>query len=204
VVAVVFVDISVHVARGGLLVVAAIAFAGLAVTARGPLGIIRLCGPRLHLGLVIGTAAIVAIAPIVPAFRPDIQGIIVLEFGTIGLIRLATFTRSSETVGRFASPRRGAPVINATATVVPPGTVPPGTSSRPQPAARPRSSRPPTSGTAARWAGRTAGAAAASGKRVAAKHRPAAEARLRRSIRDAGRIAGRVTAPPAKPETPTE
>ncbi len=208
-VALIFVDISVHVSRGGLLVAAAIALAGLAVTARGPLGILRICGQRLHLILVVAAAAVVAIAPVIPAVRPDIQGIIVLEFGAIGVIRLATFTQTGESSRGVASGRRGAPVIDATARVVHPGErsrAPSGTTPPPRPnrPAGPRSAGSASSGAAARWVGRTAGVAAASGKRAAAKHRPAAEARIKRSIRGAGRIAGRVTSPPANPESPPE
>ena len=209
VVALVFVDVSVHVSGGGLLVAAAAAFAALAVTARGPLGIVRICGERLHLVLVMAAAGTAAVAPVVPALRPDIEGIIVLEFGAIGLMRLATFTRTSDTPRAVGSSRRGSAVIDAKATVVVPG----GTSGAP-PAPTDRStgqlsSEHPSSGGAApgsataRWLGRTAGAAAASGKRAASRHRPAAEERVRRSIRSAGRLTGRVTSQPADPEDPS-
>jgi hypothetical protein len=196
VVALVFVDVSVHVTNGGLLVAAALVLAGLAVTAQGPLGLLRLCSRPLHLVLVMTAAGVAAVAPILPAVRPDIEGIIVLEFGAIGLIRLASFTQSSDTVRAAGTPRRPIGVIDATATVVTPGTPP-----DPAPTTG-RSSGATSQGSAARWVGRIAGAAAASGKRSAARHRPAAEARVRRSIRSAGRIAGRVTSPPANPETP--
>ena len=70
-VAVVYVDVSVHVSGGGLLLAAALAFAALAVTARGALGIVALCSQRLHLVMTSTVAALVALAPIVPALRPD-------------------------------------------------------------------------------------------------------------------------------------
>ncbi len=196
VVALVFIDVSAHVARGGVLVAAALALIILAVTARGPIGLVRICSERLHLVLVMAVAAAGAVAPVIPALRPDIEGIIVLEFGAIGLIRLATLTQSSDSVRGLAG-GRATPVIDAKATVVMPGAP-----SDPSPTGGPRSPGASSEGAAARWAGRTAGAAAASGKRAAARHRPAVEARLRRSIRSAGRIAGRVTSPPANPETP--
>jgi hypothetical protein len=197
VVAVIFVDISVHVSNGRLLVAAAIAFAAMAVTAKGPLGIIRVCGQRLHLVLVMATAAVVAIAPIVPALRPDIEGIIVVEFGAVGLFRLATFTRSSESFHGAVPSRRGAKVIDATATVVHPGAPSGATPAtrRPSPA-----STAPTP--AARRMGRSAGAAAATGRRVVAKRRPEAEARIKRTIRGAGRLAGRATSAAADTDTP--
>jgi hypothetical protein len=194
-VAVIFVDVSAHVARGGLLVAAAIVFAGLALTAQGPLGLLRICGQRLHLVLITVTGAVVALAPVIPALRPDIEGIIVIEFGAIGLIRLATFTRSAD-AGRVVSERTGSPVIDVRATVVAPAN-PRG--------ARARPTGPTSTGGAARWVGRTAAVVAESGKRVAAKHRPAAEARVKQSIRSAGRIAGRVTSSsPANPPPPPE
>lgn len=214
VVAFVFVDVSVHVSTGGLLVAAAAAFAALAVTARGPLGIVRICGERLHLVLVMAAAATAAVAPVIPALRPDIEGIIVLEFGAIGLMRLATFTRPSDAARAVGPSRRGSAVIDAKATVVVPGATPgapAGASSGapPQPGSTDHlSSGHPSPGAApggatARWLGRTAGAAAASGKRAAARHRPAAEERVRRSIRGAGRLTGRVTSQPGDPEDPS-
>jgi len=207
VVALVFVDVSVHVSNGGLLVAAAVAFAALAVTARGPLGIVRICGERLHLVLVMATAGTVAVAPVIPALRPDIEGIIVLEFGAIGLMRLATFTRLSDGAGAVSPSRRGSAVIDAKATVVAPGATS-GATSGARPAAGAgspghRSSGAAPGGATARWLGRTAGTAAASGRRAAARHRPAAEARVRRSIRSAGRLTGRVTSRPADPEEPS-
>ena len=96
VIALVFVDISIHVHSGGLLVGAALLFLILAATAEGPLGIIRVCSPRLHLVLVVVAAVLIGLAPIIPVIRPDIQGIIVVEFGVVGLIRCATLTRIVE------------------------------------------------------------------------------------------------------------
>jgi hypothetical protein len=199
VIAVIFVDISVHVANGGLLVAAAVALVALAVTAKGPLGLVRICGPQLHLRLTIIVAGIVALAPIVPAFRPDIEGIIVIEFGAIGLIRLATFTQTAPPTPRGPSVRRpgGSRIIDATAVVVDAAIAPgPGSDAAASTGDRRRAAAP---GAAARWAGRTAGAAAVTGKRAIDKHRPVAEARVKRTIRSAGRIAGRVTSsPPAE------
>jgi hypothetical protein len=208
VVALVFVDVSVHVSNAGLLVAAAAAFAVLAVTARGPLGIVRICGERLHVVLVMAVAGTAAVAPLIPALRPDIEGIIVLEFGAIGLMRLATFTRLSDTARAVSPSRRGSSVIDARATVVVPGATPgspatpaPGPPGPGSPGWRPSGVAPGSA--TARWLGRTAGTAAASGRRAAARHRPAAEARVRRSIRSAGRLTGRVTSRTDGPEDPT-
>ena len=91
----IFVDISVHVHDAGLLVAAAIAFLSLAVTADGPLGIVRICGQRLHLILAWPWPWPWPWRRSFPALRPDIEGIIVIEFGAIGLIRVATLTRTT-------------------------------------------------------------------------------------------------------------
>jgi hypothetical protein len=196
IVAVVFVDVSVHVSGGGLLVAAAVAFAALAITAEGSLGLLRIWPPRLHIALVVAVAALVAATPVLPALRPDIEGIIVLEFGAIGLIRVATLTRTSERP-RAAGTRRGSQrVIDTTASVVDPGDpVAPGPPPTPP---------GPAGAGAARRAGRTAGAAATAGKRLVATHRPAAEAHLKRSIRRVGRWAGRLTSPPDDREPPAQ
>ncbi len=202
VVAFVFVDISVHVANSGLMVAAAVAFVALAVTAHGPLGILRICPPWLHLTLVISVAAVVAVAPVVPALRPDIEGIIVIEFGAIGLIRLATLTdmhASSRSRRPLATRRHDPSVIDATATVTSDATVP-------SPTADPRPTAPSPTGAAARWAGRAAGTASASGRRAAAKHRPEAERQVKRAIREAGRLAARITShsEPGPPGDPSD
>jgi hypothetical protein len=193
IIAFVFVDISVHVSGGGLLVAAAVPFAALAVTAEGPLGLVRVCPPRLHIALVVGVAALVAAAPLFPVLRPDIQGIIVLEFGAIGLIRVATLTRTAEQPRVIRTKRGARAVIDTTAAVVDPGDRVGGDDGCPPPPTGPNG--PIVDGTARR-AGRAAGAASASGKRLVAKHRPAAEAHLKTSIRTAGRWAGRLITPP--------
>ena len=109
VVAFVFVDVSVHVGNGGLLVGAAIAFAALSVTAHGPVGLVRICRPWLHVTLLVAVAAVVAVAPLVPSLRPDIEGILVLEFGAIGLVRLATLTEMGPSPRPSWMPRRERP-----------------------------------------------------------------------------------------------
>jgi pyruvate/2-oxoglutarate dehydrogenase complex dihydrolipoamide acyltransferase (E2) component len=188
-VAFVFVDISVHVGNSGLMVAAALAFTVLAVTARGPLGIVRICRPWLHLTLVMSVAVVVALAPVIPAVRPDIEGIIVIEFGALGLIRLATLTDMNPS-RRSRSRRSDRTVIEATATV--------GEASAPAPAIPPPARTPSQSsatGAAARWAGRATGAVSASGRKAVADHGPEASRQVKRAIRGAGRLTGRVTSP---------
>jgi hypothetical protein len=199
-------------------VVAAGVFAALAVTARGPLGILRICGPRLHVTLTIVCSVVLALAPIVPAFRPDVQGIIVLEFVAVGVIRLATFTRLTAPAPTGLGRRNGTMVIDASVVVAEagspgggrpiPSTAAPGGTPAPRPAPNQATAQDapkpsPAPGAAARWLGRTTGTMAASGKRAVAQHRPEVEAHAKRTIRSAGRVAGRLTAPP-KSEPPPD
>jgi hypothetical protein len=229
-VAVVFIDISIHVSNGGLLVAGALACLALAVTADGPLGLTRICSRPLHLTLAVVIAVLVAVAPVVPALRPDIEGIIVTEFGAIGLLRVCTLTRVGPALAgarstRWPRPRRT--VIDATARVVDVGARPAsgpsssgpsssgpsssgpsssgpsssgpsssGPSSSGPSSSGPSSSGPPSAGAAARWAGRSTAAAASAGKQAAAKYGPTARARIKKSVRTAGRIAGTATSPP--------
>ena len=188
-------DLSLHVGHGGLLVAGGAALALLAVTAKGPLGILRICGRRLHLVLVMTVAALLAVAPIVPALRPDIQGIIIVEFVGVGMIRLATLTRTDGRTNRSTRANGVGPVIDTTAMVAGnAGGGPPAHTGETNTRTTPNAS--PPAGSAARWAGRATGAAATAAARSAAKHRPAAEAQLKRTIRGAGRLAAKVTSAP--------
>ncbi len=85
--------LSIHIRHSGLLLVAAAAFALLAVTARAPLGLAKVCGPRLHATLDVVVAVAVAAAPILPALRPDITGIAAVEIVALAWLRLSTLTR---------------------------------------------------------------------------------------------------------------
>ena len=112
-------DLSLHVSRGGVLAVAGGVFAALALAADGPLGILRICGRKLHVILVSAVAVIVAVSPVVSALRPDIEGIIILEVAAIGIIRLATLVNTDP---RPVSPKGvggSGTVINARARVAP-------------------------------------------------------------------------------------
>jgi hypothetical protein len=198
-VALVFVDVAVHVHDPGLLLGAAVLFCLLALTADGPLGIFRLCQRRLHVVLVVCGAGVLALAPIVPIFRPDIEGLIVLEFGMVGMIRVATLTRITDAadIAPTTTGRRSA-VVDATATVV-------NATGGPQPRSEPTS----TESSAAdeevnpvRRAGRVTGAAYVSGKKAAARYRPEAEAQVHHAIRQAGRLAGKLSRPSHGNERP--
>ena len=214
-VAFIFVDVSVHVPNSGLMVAAAGVIAALAVTANGPLGIFRICRPWLHLTMVISVAAVVAVAPIIPTLRPDIEGIIVIEFGAIGLIRLATLTdmRPSSRSRRTSTQRRhDRTVIDTTAALTPERAAPNPASAPsdsgvgtavPTTVTASTSSPPATSSTSSAGAGgadRPMGRSgrrggSVSGRRAVARHRPEAEAHVKRAIREAGRLTGQVTSP---------
>lgn len=88
---------SIHIGHSGLLLLAAGAFALLAVTARGPLGLARLCGARLHRSLDVALAVALAAAPVLPALRPDAVGIVVVEVVAVGWGRLSTLTHDAKT-----------------------------------------------------------------------------------------------------------
>ncbi|HXQ58622.1 MAG TPA: hypothetical protein VN799_00945 [Acidimicrobiales bacterium] len=99
--------LSVHIGRSELLLTGGVIFGVLALTARGPLGIVRVCGPRLHAVLDIAAAGFIAVAPLVRPLRPGAVGIVVVELSALAWVRLATLTRYS--VGRGGrSPARAA------------------------------------------------------------------------------------------------
>ena len=178
---------SVHVGRGAVLVAGGAVFGILALTADGPLGVLRVCGQRLHVVVVAGAALALGALSLVPSLRPDLEGLLVIAGAVVAIVFLATRTVTSP--GR--SGRRGrrtgrGPVIDATATV--------STPAGPEP--NPDADGP--SGdvdSAIRRAGRTTGAAAAAGKRAVDEHRPQVEDQVKRTLRGAGRLAGKLTGP---------
>jgi len=176
---------SVHISRSGLLLGAAGAFALLALTARGPLGVARWCGPRLHAALDIGVALVVAAAPLVPVLRPHWTGIVVVEVAAVAWVRVATLTRYTRpaqpdpgTSRPGASPA-GASVAGTSVAGMPPGTSHPGAV---DPADESRQVR--TSAVVGRGLGILAGRSA--------RHLPAADERLRGGARQAGRHLSRL------------
>jgi hypothetical protein len=87
--------VAVHIGRSVLLLVAAVVLGVLALTSRGPLGLIRACGPRLHAALDVSAAVLLALAPLVRPLRPGVTGIVVIELVAVAWLRLATLTRYS-------------------------------------------------------------------------------------------------------------
>lgn len=212
--AVALADLSLHVDRGGLLVAGTAVFALLAITANGPLGLVRVVPRRLHVHAVCMVAVVFALAPILPQIRPDVSGIIIIEFGAVGLFRLATLTNTVVTV----RPPRGSARATAQAANQPAASQPAvptstmgsaaatGATSTSDPStgagAAPRSAteKVPAPETAGRWISRQAsaavqhaGIAAEAAALTAEKHAPAARAQAGRAVRSAGRLTGRLT-----------
>jgi len=188
--AVVLADLSIHVPHGQALIAAAAILFVLALTADGPIGILRVVGKRTHVQLAVVVAVVFGVAVWVPALHADSEEKVVVMVVSIGLIRLATLTGTSGMTGRGRW-RKGAgngEVIEATATPV-----------TPPPEPREEESEAET---AFRKAGRTTGAAAAAGKRAVDEHRPQVEDQVKRTLRGAGRLAGRFAGPKSPPDPP--
>jgi hypothetical protein len=190
--AVVLADLSIHVPHGQALIAAAAILFVLALTADGPLGILRVVGKRTHVQLAVVVAIVFGVAVWLPVLHADSEEKVVVMVVSIGLIRLATLTRTSGMTGRGRW-RKGAgngEVIEATATATPVS---------PPPEPREVESEAET---AFRKAGRTTGAAAAAGKRAVDEHRPQVEDQVKRTLRGAGRLAGRFAGPKSPPDPP--
>jgi len=95
IVAVVLVLMSVHIGRSHLLLVGGVIFGLLALTARGPLGVIRVCGMRVHALLDVAAALLLGAAPLIRALRPGIGGIVAIELVAVGWLRMTMLTRYS-------------------------------------------------------------------------------------------------------------
>jgi len=180
---------SVHVARGGVLATSGVLLGLLTLCLKAPLGALRICSPRVHLVLIRVLAASMVVTVVVPTSRSDPEGIVIMLFAAIALVMLSTRTAVTGGWGRRPTRRRGG-VIDATATVARTGT----------------SQAPSVSDddaySAMRRAGRSTGAAAAAGKRVVDQHRPVVEVQVKRGLRRAGRLAGRLTGSKRPPEGP--
>ncbi len=205
--AVAFADLSLHVDNGGLLVGGTVAFALLAVTAQGPLGLVRVVPRRLHVLIACVVCVLFALAPVLPQARPDASGIIIVEFGAVGLFRLATLTRTDVTVrvprdpgGPVRQPTSAAPVGEAAGHGPDTAAAPVGEAAGLGPGTAGLGSDPAsTPELAARWLGKRTSAAAQQASiaaqaaaLTAEKHAPAAKAQAGRAFRSAGRFTGRL------------
>jgi hypothetical protein len=201
-VAFVFVDVAVHLTSQGSLLAGAAVLALLALTARGALGIVRLCPRPLHVVLVVVASAAIALSPILPVLRPDLTGILVAEFGAIGLIRLATLTRTLEPIAARAGASVGpsATATSATATAEPEQSSEPAAQAGSLEATGPGGEERDLS--VVEKSARTAAAATVAGRAAAERYGPVAEEQARRAVRSAGRSVGRMlrrTSPPVDP-----
>lgn len=188
--AVVFADLSIHVAHGGVLIGAAVLLFLVSITADGPLGIFRIVSRKRHVQVAVSMAIVFAVAVWLPGVRADSEEKVVVMFASIGLIRIATLTRTTAAGGsRRRRGRTRGDVIDTTATVAVPD--PP-----------PSSAGADVADSAFRKAGRTTGAAAAAGKRAVDEHRPVVEDQVKRGLRGAGRLAGRLAGPRTPPDHP--
>jgi hypothetical protein len=179
---------SVHVVHGGILAGAGVLLLALALTADGPLGIYRVCGQRLHRTLVFALVSVLVVVACIPSLRPDLEGLLVIALAMVALVVLSSRTTITGGRGRRRGGRGRGEIIDATATVA--GPEPGGSSST-------ESDDPDT---AIRKAGRTTAAAAAAGKRAVDEHRPAVEDQVKRGLRGAGRLAGRLAGPKTPPD----
>jgi hypothetical protein len=193
-VALVFVDVAVHLDSEGALIGGAALLALLALTARGPLGIARICPKPVHVVLAVVAGLAIALSPILPVLRPDLAGIVVAEFAAVGLIRLATLTRTAEPAPAGETPAAGAAEVPAAEARAAEARNGEHDDDRGDEGQR-------TDLTVTERSMRSATAAAVVGRRAVERYRPAAEDGARRAIRGAGRSVGRVlrrASPPAE------
>ncbi len=94
--------VSVHIGGSPLLLAAASVLGLLALTARGPMGVVRVCGARLHAVLDVTAGILLAASPLVPALRPGIVGIVAVELVAVAWLRVVTLTRYTAGVDRRA------------------------------------------------------------------------------------------------------
>jgi hypothetical protein len=85
--------LSVHLGGSGVLLTAAIVLGLLALTARGPFGVVRICGSRLHAVLDVVAGLLLALSPLVRALRPGLLGIVAVEVVAVAWLRVTMLTR---------------------------------------------------------------------------------------------------------------
>ena len=148
----------------------------------------RVCGPRLHAALDIVVPLAVAAGPLLPALRPDVTGVCVVEVTAAAWLRLATLTTYQRAV-----------------TSPPAGTGAGGPATGRPPPRRARSA--PTTATPALARGAVALRALGMLAGRSAGRLPEAEAKLHSGARQAGRHAARLQrawgSPPDAAATPS-
>jgi hypothetical protein len=83
----------VHIGDSEVLLTAAIVLGLLALSARGPLGVVRICGSRLHGTLDVVAGVLLALSPLVRALRPGVIGIVAIEVVALAWLRVTMLTR---------------------------------------------------------------------------------------------------------------
>ena len=124
--AVTLVLMSVHIGRSHLLLIGGVIFGLLALTARGPLGIIRLCGMRLHTVLDVTAAVFLAAAPLIGGLRPGIAGLVAIELVAVAWVRVTMLTRYSSRADADNGEAATTPSTAAAGTRTGAGEAPPG------------------------------------------------------------------------------
>lgn len=111
--AVVLVVVSVHIGGSDLLLAAGSIIGLLALTARGPIGIVRVCGARLHAVLDVVAGILLAASPLVRALRPGTVGIVAVELVAVAWLRMTMLTRYAARVDSpVATGRAGAATLS--------------------------------------------------------------------------------------------
>ncbi len=181
------VDLSIHLARPGLLLALACLLAGVTLLADAPLGVVRVLPrkPAAILAVAVSVAAVPAM--LAPPLRPGVEGAVIVVFVAVGIARLATLTRLA--VGPDPEARAGAAPgdhagDHAEARSGGEGASPVGSSNVGE---RPMDQRGTGAAAARRLGVETARLAAAAERR-----RPELERAARRLARRAGRATGRV------------
>jgi hypothetical protein len=85
--------LSVHIGGSDLLLIAGLAFGVVALTARGPFGLLRLCPARLHGAVDVVVAVVLALSPVLRPLRPGIVSIVVIEVVAVAWLRVSMLTR---------------------------------------------------------------------------------------------------------------
>jgi hypothetical protein len=178
--ALLFVWVSAHLVHGTLLTLTGVVLALCCLTADGPLGIVRWCGRRLHVAVVLVVAAASLGALALASLRPDAEGLVLLLIFQAGLGYTALLTATTPQAARADRTAGHDGAADGAA----------------------------TGSAALDRAARSLGGAAAAGRKAAEARRPAVEDSARRTARGAGRLAGRLTGrspsagrpvPPAEP-----
>jgi hypothetical protein len=117
--------LSVHIGGSDLLLIGGIAFGLLALTARGPFGLLRLCPGPLHGILDVVVAVVLALSPLIGPLRSGIVSIVVIELVAVAWLRLSMLTRYRPRAPSTGTASTGTASTDPAAAVVDPAAAPP-------------------------------------------------------------------------------